>query len=170
MFPFSTYELQTLYIWSSFLTTASYLLFGVYCWFWLKNPAFDWMPPFCFACIIYFSCMGLLPIPYIVTIEIFPKKIRSICLALAMTCMWVILFALGMKRIWLHLIFIESIIKLKCDFASGMLLPTFLETVGLFIFMISLSAMSLLNALFGIFCIPETRGKSFEEITEMLNR
>lgn len=69
-----TFFLQTLYIWSSVLTTASYIMFGVYCLFWFKNPALEWMPPFCFACIVYFSCMGLLPIPYIITTEIFPKK------------------------------------------------------------------------------------------------
>lgn len=65
---FFFFQFQTLYIWSSLLTAASYFLFGAYCLLWFKQPEFEWMPPFCFACIIYFSCMGLLPIPYILTI------------------------------------------------------------------------------------------------------
>lgn len=64
---------------------------------------------------------------------------------MAVSCMWIILFLLGM------------------------ILPKFLEIFGLSTFMIILGAMSFLNALFGMFCIPETRGKSFEQITEMLS-
>lgn len=70
--------LQTLYIWSAMLTTASFFLFGVYCLLWLKQPEYEWLPPLCFACIIFFSCMGLIPIPYIIITEIFPKKVLPI--------------------------------------------------------------------------------------------
>lgn len=103
------------------------------------------MPPFCFACIVFFSCIGLLPIPYIQTIEIFPKKIRQTCLALAVSMMWIILFVLNT------------------------IFPILLEQFGLFNCMVTLAAMSLLNAFFGIFSMPETRGKSYEEIMDLLN-
>lgn len=66
---------QTLFIGSSILTAISFLLFGIYCFLWLKQPEYEWMPPFCLVCIIYFSCMGLVSIPYILTIEIFPKEV-----------------------------------------------------------------------------------------------
>lgn len=68
---------QTLYIGSSLLTAASFFLFGAYCLLWLKQPAFEWMPPFCFASIVFLSSMGLIPIPYIILTEIFPKKVRE---------------------------------------------------------------------------------------------
>lgn len=106
---------------------------------------YEWMPPFCFACIVFFSCMGLLPIPYIITIEIFPKKIRQPCLALAVSMMWIVLFVLGS------------------------IFPIFLEKFGLFSCMLTLALISSLNALFGMFFIPETRGRSYEEIMDLLN-
>lgn len=89
--------------------------------------------------------MGLLPIPYIITIEIFPKKIRQTCLALAVSIMWIILFILGS------------------------IFPIFLEKFGLFSCMLTLALFSSLNALFGMFFMLETRGKSHEEIMDLLN-
>lgn len=73
-------------------------------------------------------------------------QIRSVCLALAVSCMWIIMFGLGL------------------------ILPKFLSAFSLSTFMFTLGGMSLLNALFAIFCTPETRGKSFQQITEMLSR
>lgn len=70
--------LQTLYIVSSILTAISFFFFGAYCLLWQDRPEYKWMPPLFFACIIFFSCMGLLPIPYILTTEIFPKKVNKI--------------------------------------------------------------------------------------------
>lgn len=170
---------QTLYIASSFVTAGSYFLFGVYCLWWYDDPEFQWMPLFCFACIVFFSCLGLLPIPFTISMEIFPKKvhsfqihtnssifkkkteflqfsfcindffqqfqIRPICMALAISFMWIILFILGL------------------------IFSMFLEMFGLFKCMITLGVASLLNALFGIFFVPETRGKSFDEIAKMLS-
>ncbi|XP_031623102.1 uncharacterized protein LOC116340647 [Contarinia nasturtii] len=134
---------KTLYVCSSFLTSGSFFLFAVYCQFWIDQPEYRWMAPFCFSCITYFSCMGLLPIPYILNIEIFPKKIRQTCLALAVSVMWIILFILG----WIF--------------------PIILDAIGLVNCMIALAVMSLLNALFGIIFVPETRGKSHEEIMKL---
>lgn len=68
--------LKTLQITSSILTTISFFFFGVYCLLWINQPEYEWMPPFYFACIIFFSWMGQIPIPFIITIEIFPKKVN----------------------------------------------------------------------------------------------
>lgn len=55
-------------------------------------------------------------------------------------------------------------------FTLELIFPIFLEKFGLFNCMISLGSMCLLNVIFGILCIPETRGKSFTEIGEMLSK
>lgn len=55
-------------------------------------------------------------------------------------------------------------------FILGSVFPAVLEAIGLFTCMITLGVFSLLNALFGIFFVPETRGKSYEEIMEILNK
>ncbi|XP_055308694.1 facilitated trehalose transporter Tret1-like isoform X2 [Sitodiplosis mosellana] len=136
---------RALQICSSLLTTASFFLFAAYCLLWIDEPELNWMPPFCFACIIYFSWMGQIPIPFIVTFEIFPKKIRQTCLSLSVSLIWIISFILGS------------------------IFPVFLESFGLFTTMMTFGVISLLNVLFGIFFIPETRGKSYEEIMSLLS-
>lgn len=42
----------------------------------MKQPEYEWMPPFCLTCVIYFSWLGLVPIPFIVMNEIFPSKVN----------------------------------------------------------------------------------------------
>lgn len=66
---------QTLYISSSLLTAISYFMFAAYCLFFQSNPEYQWMPPFCVACVIYFSWLGLVPMPWIIMNEIFPRKV-----------------------------------------------------------------------------------------------
>lgn len=54
-------------------------------------------------------------------------------------------------------------------FALDAIFPAFLANFPLHYCMFILAIMSLLNALFGIIAIPETRGKSYEEIMQLLN-
>lgn len=49
------------------------------------------------------------------------------------------------------------------------LYPLLKEYIGLFGWVTFFAAMCLCNALFGIFILPETRGKSHEEIMKMLD-
>lgn len=75
---FTFMRFQTLYIGSAILTALSFILFAVYCSFWLKQPGYEWLPHFCFACIIFFNYTGLVMIPYTISIEIFPKEVYII--------------------------------------------------------------------------------------------
>lgn len=49
------------------------------------------------------------------------------------------------------------------------LFPLLKEYIGLFGWILFFAAMSLLNALFGIFFVPETKGKSHDEIMKLLD-
>lgn len=73
-------------------------------------------------------------------------QIRKISLTAAILMMWIVFFALD--RVF----------------------PAFLGTFGLHYSFYILAAMSLSNAIFGIFCIPETKGKTHEEIMELLEQ
>lgn len=53
-------------------------------------------------------------------------------------------------------------------FVYGIVFYTFVEMFGLYICMIVLGMFSLMTALFAIFVVPETRGKTDEEIREMM--
>lgn len=66
---------KTLYIMSAVSTAILFFLFGAYGFFELKNLGYDWLPPICMCLTIFTSCLGLMAIPYVVTSEIFPKKV-----------------------------------------------------------------------------------------------
>lgn len=55
-------------------------------------------------------------------------------------------------------------------FVLGYIFPLVLDSIGLVYCMTILGVMCLLNVAFGIFFIPETRGKSHEEIMEIMGR
>lgn len=140
---------RTLYIWSAILTMLSYALFAVYGFFLKGRPGLEWlnwMPLFCFASIVFFSWLGIVPIPYIINIEISPTKIRQTCIAMVISIIWTVLFV------------------------YGIIFYTFVELFGLYTCMVILSVFCLLTALFAIFFVPETRMKSFAEIEEMMKK
>lgn len=159
---------QSFFIGSTFVSAVFFLLFGTYCLLWIHQPEFDWMPAFCAACISFSSGMGLSQMPFLIGAELFPKKvhqndfsvviicickififlppfqIRSICISFTLCFLWLILFV------------IESIF------------PILLNHIGLSGCLFMFGTMCLSNALLGSCIIPETRGKSYEEIMQML--
>lgn len=66
---------QSLFIGSSIASAIFFCLFGTYCLLWLHQPEFNWMPLFCCACINFSSGMGLSQMPFIISMETFPKKV-----------------------------------------------------------------------------------------------
>lgn len=68
---------QVVLITSSIVTLVAYVIFGVYCMFYSHTPGMDWFPPLCLAIITFSGCMGVLPIPFILSIEIFPGKVSD---------------------------------------------------------------------------------------------
>lgn len=104
-------NLQTLYIWSSLLTTVSYGLFLLYGFFWNKQSGFEWMPPICFAAVLFFSSMGILPLPYIY-LELIPKKVHRKLLIRMIQCICP----------YIHLIIIIYSLSLNFRFESQPLL------------------------------------------------
>lgn len=57
------------------MTAAIYFTFGLYCKLWINTKNLEWIPLLCVSGIIFFGCMGILPMPYIITDEIYPKKV-----------------------------------------------------------------------------------------------
>lgn len=156
---------QTFFIGSTLASAVFFLLFGTYCLLWTHQPELDWMPAFCAACISFSSGMGLSQMPFLIGAEIFPKKvhqwflfvfmcqiliflsqfqIRSICISFTLCFLWLILFI------------IESIF------------PILLNHIGLSGCLFIFGTICLITTLIGSCIIPETRGKSYEEIMQML--
>lgn len=108
----------------------------------------------------------MLAIPYVLAAELFPMKvlkvvsfsssefnefkfdfqIRAACISIAISLMWIIIFVY------------ETIF------------PAIISNIGLSGCMILFGTMCLSNAVFGLIFIPNTRGKSYEEIMQLLAR
>ncbi|MBN2650784.1 MAG: sugar porter family MFS transporter [Spirochaetales bacterium] len=84
--------------------------------------------------------MALGPLPWIIISEIFPTKVRGAAMSVATFFLW-----------------------LAC-YAVTQLFPIFVDKLGNIGTFLIFSFFSLLGLLFAIFVIPETKGKSLEEI------
>ena len=92
--------------------------------------------------IVFFaSCIG--PVFWTLVSEIFPNRIRGKALAFASFTQWIF------------------------NFLVVLLFPHFLSLLGGAVTFLFLAVMSLIQFLFTYFYVPETKGKSLEEI-EML--
>lgn len=104
----------------------------------------DWLPTICVAMIIFFGCSGIVPIPYIISLEIFPKKIRQVCIAIAVSIIWTV------------------------QFLVTTLFPFGQTSFGLPFCFAIFGVVSLLNAVFAVVFLFETRNRSYEEIMSHL--
>lgn len=71
---------RTFYIYSSLATTFGLVLYVIYLFFLEGNHAFDWVPSVGVSYVILVSSMGMNPVPFLVMVEILPKKV---CFALS---------------------------------------------------------------------------------------
>lgn len=60
------------------MSAVFFLLFGAYSILWMHQPEFDWMPVFCAACISFSSGIGLSQLPFLISAEIFAKKVSRV--------------------------------------------------------------------------------------------
>lgn len=66
---------RTYFIYSSFASTLGLILFALHLHFLSDNHTFDWLPVVCLSFTIFVSCLGMKSVPFIVAIEIFPRKV-----------------------------------------------------------------------------------------------
>lgn len=102
------------------------------------------IPVVCFSAVLFLGSCGMLPLPFVVMAEVMPTKIRSYGYSMGMLTLWVFAFAL-MK-----------------------MFPLLVEMVGLHGCFYAFAACSFAGTLFVATYLPETRGKSFEEIRRVM--
>lgn len=66
---------RVFYICSSIAAFVGHVLFALYLYFLTDNHAFDWVPIVCLSYVLFVSSLGMNPVPFLVSIEIFPKKV-----------------------------------------------------------------------------------------------
>lgn len=145
MFP---HHFQLLISVSAFGTSFGLLCLGTYIY--LKTlgvnvEQFSWVPISSFSFGIFVGSWGVLTLPFLVMSELIPEKIRSFGISLSMCLLSVFAFLLVK-----YFPLISGVLGMHGSF---------------FLF----AVCSLVGGLFVLFCMPETKGKSFEEIMRTLS-
>ncbi|EDS32412.1 sugar transporter [Culex quinquefasciatus] len=135
---------KVLYIVSSFGSAIGLGMMGVHAY--LAVSGFDvskisWLPVASLSFVIFIASVGILPLTFVILSEILPQKLRSFGGSLCTTFLWVV-----------------SFIVVKY-------FPVMVEVLGMHGCMWTFAGCCLFGVLFNAFFVPETRGKSIDEIT-----
>ncbi|XP_055594226.1 facilitated trehalose transporter Tret1-like [Uranotaenia lowii] len=103
--------------------------------------AINWIPVASLSWVIFIASVGILPLTFVILSEIVPHKLRSLVGSLCTTFLWVVSFL---------------VVKY---------FPVVVEVLGMHGCMWTFAGCCLFGLLFNAFFIPETRGKSIDEIT-----
>jgi hypothetical protein len=107
--------------------------------------SFKFIPVVSLSVFIFIGSLGRIPLTFVIMSEIMPQKVRSFGISIANTCNWLLAFVL--------LQFFSTAVK-ALQFHNCMYIFSFVVFLGM---------------IFVMFCVPETRNKSFEEIERSLD-
>lgn len=108
--------------------------------------AIKWIPVASFSFSIFAGSLGILTLPFLVVSELLPPKIRGIGLMICMNLLWIFSF-LVLKE-----------------------LPILTELFGMYGCMYIFAVCSFIGGIFVMVYVPETKGKSSDEIQFMLEK
>ncbi|CAI6358562.1 unnamed protein product [Macrosiphum euphorbiae] len=106
----------------------------------VQDPPFEMTLIVAFVMFMFFALLGILPMPWILCGEVFPMEVKGVMNGVVQTCGYVIWFTI-------------------CKIYPSLILNLGVEVIwSIFAF------FCILNVLFAIFIMPETKGKSLDEI------
>lgn len=132
--------------------------------------AISWMPVITFSSLVFIASCGIIPISFVIMTEIMPSKVKKqshyFCIFDRFNC----------AKLF-HVSQIRSVATSICLGYSWLLafvllkyFPIVSDAIGLHICIAFFAFSSFCGLLFVIFGMPETKGKSFEEIQQKLER
>lgn len=159
----------------------------------LRNHAYDvssmnWIPLVCLSWVILIGNVGVLNVPFVVMTEIFPLKVNAICWRLIsnLICFFSIITAQSLRLqslsanglvIWICCIegifgfllpdYINVNWNLKNQFQC---LPILIDSLGMDVTFFIFAVGSITGTIFVIVLVPETKGKSFDDILKILQK
>lgn len=68
---------RTFYMYSSLATVVGHVLFALYLHFLSTDHAFDWVPIVVMSYVLFVTSLGMNPVPWLIMMEIFPKKVHD---------------------------------------------------------------------------------------------
>lgn len=108
--------------------------------------AYGWIPVASFSAIILMSSIGMLPLTFVILSEIIPKKIKNLVILLALETMWSIAFIL-----------VSFYPKITAEYGTYSCMFTF-------------ATCCILGGIFYLAKLPETKGKTHEEIMQLMSK
>lgn len=138
---------QVLLAISSLGASFGYICLGVYTLLSsiIDVSGYEWIPVVTFSYIMFIISIGLIPIPSLVQTEILPQKIRAIGLTICVILTWILAFT--MVKIF----------------------PFIMLSLGMHGSMFLFAGCSFAGAAYVLLVLPETKGKSFDEIVQLLS-
>lgn len=140
--------LQILYIASTFGSAVGLISLGVYMM--LKSwgvdvEPFNWIPVVSFSFLVFIAAWAILSLPFVVVSETMPELLKDFGASFCLTLVWI------------------------CGFIVTKYLPLSIQLLGFGETMFLFAAVCLISAILIIFFLPETKGKSYEEIMNLLH-
>lgn len=130
---------------SSFIGCFAHLSLGLFFHFQQNLQAFRWLPICSIICFMFGFNLGLGSLPYVVLGELFDPKTKNLASTICTTINYFLSFVITLAY------------------------PSLIESVGIANTFILFAFMLMGCVLFCAFCLPETKGKSFQEIYALLN-
>lgn len=112
----------------------------------LTGTNFQWLPTVLLFMYIFTGTFGILTFPFAMVAEMYPQKSRGFAAGITMFLAWAMSFA---------------VIKT---------FSTVFEVFGSTVVFSFYAIVSLIGIMFGVFVLPETKGKTFAEIEEIFKR
>ncbi|XP_060859337.1 facilitated trehalose transporter Tret1-like [Metopolophium dirhodum] len=106
----------------------------------VQDPPFEMTLIVAFVMFMFFALLGILPMPWVLCGEVFPMEVKGVMNGVVQTCGYVIWFMI-------------------CK-----IYPSLILNLGVEIIWSIFAFFCILNVLFAIFIMPETKGKSLDEI------
>lgn len=144
-FPFKIF--QILFATSAIATGLGLLCLSVYIFLGtigIDCTRFDWIPIFSYSWSVFMGQLGMLSLNFMVMAEVLPPKIRAAGCTIGLMVLWTLSF---------------TMIKL---------IPMLAEILGLHGLFFGFAVCCFCGAVFIILAIPETKGKSIEDIMKIL--
>ncbi|XP_055301628.1 facilitated trehalose transporter Tret1-like [Sitodiplosis mosellana] len=140
-------QILFLYIVSTNGTALGLVVLGVFMMLksWQYNvESFDWIPIVSFSLAIFSAAWAIMSLPFVIISEILPEKLKDFGANLCSTLLW------------------------SFGFIVPKYFPFFTDIIGYHGTMFLFAGFCLLGSLFVSMCLPETKGKSRDQIMDML--
>ncbi|XP_031625980.1 facilitated trehalose transporter Tret1-like [Contarinia nasturtii] len=111
-----------------------------------KHLSSNFVPIYGLSLTIFIASIGLIPIPFVITVDVLPPKIRNITMTMTSITMWCVGFFMNFAYI------------------------SMLQVIELHGCLLVFSAGCFICAMYGLIFIPETKGKSPDCIVKLLEK